>query len=175
MKPHASLMAHLIPLTLMALFLGGCGGGDDRDGRIVLRMNTDSIGSLLEISRELATEFEAETGIAVEFVIGPDSATDRLVEYQRFLGARSSNIDIYMIDVTWPGVLASHFMDLTDHINTGDFFPAMIENNTVNDRLVAVPYYSDAPMLYYREDLLEAAGFDAPPSTWTELETMATA
>jgi len=173
MSHPLSLRIASILVAMIALLGVGCGGGERPDERVVLRVNVDSIGSLLEISRDYAARFEAETGIAVEFIIGPDSATDRLVEYQRFLGARSADIDIYMIDVTWPGVLAPHLVDLSDIIDKEEFFPSMIENNMVDGRLVAVPYYSDAPMLYYRRDLLAEAGYDAPPATWDELEEMA--
>jgi multiple sugar transport system substrate-binding protein len=35
-----------------------------------------------------------------------------------------------------------------------------------------VPWFTDAGMLYYRQDLLEEAGFSEPPKTWEELEEM---
>lgn len=172
MKPTFPWLRGILPAAVLFL-LCACGGGEGDDGRVVLRMNTNSIGSLLGISRELARDFEEETGIAVEFIIGPDSSTERLVEYQRFLASRSGHVDIYMIDVVWPGILADHLADLSGLVDTAEFFPAMIENNTVDGRLVAIPLYADAPLLYYRTDLLEEAGHDAPPQTWDELEEMA--
>lgn len=170
-----TLQAHAVFLGLWALLVMGCGGAGPAGDRVVLRMNIDSIGGLLEITRDLAREFEEETGIAVEFIIGPDSSTERLVEYQRFLNARSDHIDIYMIDVVWPGILADHLADLSGVVDAEEFFPAMIRNNTVDGRLVAIPFYADAPLLYYREDLLREAGHDAPPETWEEMEEMARA
>jgi trehalose/maltose transport system substrate-binding protein len=53
------------------------------------------------------------------------------------------------------------------------FFPRIIENNTVNGKLVSIPWYTDAGILYYRTDLLEKYGYKEPPKTWEELAEMA--
>jgi trehalose/maltose transport system substrate-binding protein len=48
-----------------------------------------------------------------------------------------------------------------------------VASQTVDGRLVAIPYYTDAPALYYRTDLLEQHE-KTPPETWAELEATAT-
>jgi trehalose/maltose transport system substrate-binding protein len=53
------------------------------------------------------------------------------------------------------------------------FFPRIIENNTVGGRLVSAPCFTDAGILYYRTDLLEKYGYKEPPKTWEELTEMA--
>ena len=37
-------------------------------------------------------------------------------------------------------------------------------------RLYGIPWYVDTRVLFYRRDLLQQAGFDAPPTTWAEWE-----
>ena len=117
-----------------------------------------------------------QTGINIEVVTGPESATDRLALYLQFLGAGSGDIDLMQIDVIWPGDLAEHLLDLNQYGAAdmmGDYFPAIVENNTVDGALVGAPWYTDGGLLYYRTDLLEKYGYDAPPATWDELEEMA--
>lgn len=119
--------------------------------------------------KHMATE---ATGINVTVLRGPESATERLARYQQQLGAGASDIDVYDIDVIWPGILAQHAEDLSpvlDAMGT-EMFPAIVENNTVDGKLVGIPVYTDAGLLYYRTDLLEKYGFQNPPTTWAELK-----
>jgi trehalose/maltose transport system substrate-binding protein len=76
--------------------------------------------------------------------------------------------------VIWPGIMAEYAEDLNPSFPTAkdEFFPAIVENNTVDGKLIGVPYFTDAGLLYYRKDLLEKYGYSAPPATWTELEEM---
>jgi trehalose/maltose transport system substrate-binding protein len=106
----------------------------------------------------------------------PDSTTARLIIYLKKLTGGDPEIDLYQIDVIWPGEMANHFVDLYDYGArefTEGHFPELIQNNTVDGRLVAMPWFTDAGLLYYRTDLLEKYGYSEPPKTWDELETMA--
>ena len=125
---------------------------------------------------DLIAQFEAETGATVEVVTAPQSATDNLAQQLQFLGAQSGDLDVYQIDVIWPGILAPHAVDLYDYIPRSEidtYFPAIVENNTVEGKLVGLPWYTDAGLLYSRTDLLEKYGYDGPPTTWDDLEEMA--
>jgi trehalose/maltose transport system substrate-binding protein len=124
-----------------------------------------------------AKKFTELTGIEVEVIRGQQSATDRLAEYLQQLTAGSADIDVYQIDVIWPGIMAEYAEDLNPFVGDQmkDFFPAIVQNNTVNNALIGVPYFTDAGLLYYRKDLLEKYGFAGPPQTWAELEEQAKA
>lgn len=165
---------HWFTASVVIVLLAACGRGPD-DGIPTITFMTDSIGRQLAITRDMAREFEAAHNCRVEFRIGPESATERLGEYQRFFAARSDAIDVYQIDVIWPGILGPHLVDLSDIVEPGDHFRTMIDNNTVEGRLVAVPFYGDAGLLYYRTDLLEKYGYAGPPESLDELEEMARA
>ena len=82
-----------------------------------------------------------------------------------------------MIDVIWPGDLAEHLVDFNEYGGADavkDDFPAIVQNNTVDGKLVGLPWDTDGSLLYYRTDLLAQYGYKAPPKTWAELEEMAT-
>lgn len=117
-----------------------------------------------------------EYNVTIEILQGPESSTDRLGLYLQFFEAQSSEVDLFEIDVIWPGDLAEHLVDLYQYEGFKEaaeaFFPAIIENNTVDGALVAIPYFTDAGLLYYRSDLLEKYGYDGPPATWAELTEM---
>jgi trehalose/maltose transport system substrate-binding protein len=99
-----------------------------------------------------------------------------LAVYLQYFETKSTDADLYQIDVIWPGDLAEHLVDLNQYgadAVASQHFPAIIKNNTVDGRLVGMPWFTDAGLLYYRTDLLEKYGYSDPPTTWTELEQMA--
>jgi trehalose/maltose transport system substrate-binding protein len=80
-----------------------------------------------------------------------------------------------MIDVIWPGIMAPHAVDLNKTLreHAAQHFEAIVKNNTVKEKLVGVPWYTDAGLLYYRTDLLKKYGYEKPPETWAQLQEMA--
>lgn len=153
---------------------------------VTVTIATGAVGQELELSKAAAQRYMdanphtidgTDYNVTVNVLETPDLADDRLGLYLQFFEAQSPEVDVYQIDVIWPGDLAEHLVDLreygaTDEI-TNQHFPAIVENNTVDGRLVAIPWFTDAGLLYYRTDLLEKYGFDGPPQTWDELTEMA--
>jgi trehalose/maltose transport system substrate-binding protein len=120
--------------------------------------------------------FAEATGATVNYLKGAESATDRLTFYQQTFASESGDIDFAMIDVIWPGILATHGVDLSDVVEASGvtYFDRIMQNNTVDGVLIGIPWFTDAGLLYYRTDLLEKYGFAAAPMTWEELTEQAT-
>ena len=120
--------------------------------------------------------FTKETGIRVQVMPAPEVAVDQLETWRNLLESGAKVPDVYGIDVIWPGILADNLVDLKAYIpeqEVAAHFPELIKNNTVNGRLVALPYNLNEGLLFYRVDLLHKYGYNAPPKTWDELENMA--
>lgn len=129
-----------------------------------------AVGQEVELCKAETAAWAAETGHRVKVVSTPNSSSERLALYQQLLAAGADDIDVFQIDIVWPGVLSHHLIDLAPYAgdSVGDHFEAIIANNTVDGRLVAMPWFSDAGLLYYRKDLLDKYG-EPVPTTWEEL------
>lgn len=181
----------LLVMVLMVGMLAGCGSPASEEpaedagaeapaeatgDKPVVTIAAGAVGIEFELVQRAAQMYMDENpDVIVNVLDTPDLAQDRLGLYLQFFEAQSPEVDIYQIDVIWPGDLAEHFVDLyefgaADVID--DHFPAIVENNTVDGQLIALPWFTDAGLLYYRTDLLEKYGFD-PPTTWDELEEQA--
>ena len=129
-----------------------------------------AVGAERQLCEEGTRAWEQKTGHEVQVVSTPNSATERLSLYQQLLAAQSGDVDVFQIDVVWPGMLANHMVDLSEYTEGAEdnHFQSLVRNNTVDGRLVAMPWFTDAGVLYYRKDLLEK--YDQPvPETWEQL------
>lgn len=144
--------------------------------KVEITVATGAVGEEYELSVAAAQRYmEKNPNVVVRVLDMPDLVQDRLGLYLQFFEAKSSQVDVYQIDVIWPGDLAEHFLDLYQYGAEeiiDQHFPAIVANNTVDGRLVALPWFTDAGLLYYRADLLDKYGV-AVPQTWDELEKAA--
>jgi trehalose/maltose transport system substrate-binding protein len=133
-----------------------------------------SVGRDIEVLRELVKPWEESTGNTVTVVPMPSSTTDQFAQYRLWLAAGNADVDVYQTDVIWAPQLADSFLDLTEAASAviPEHFPSIIESQTVDGKLVAMPLFTDAPALYYRKDLLDKHGASVP-TTWEELKTTA--
>jgi trehalose/maltose transport system substrate-binding protein len=127
--------------------------------------------------RQALEEFTRETGVLVRRIPAPESSDEQLVFERQLLEGGATTPDVYIIDAIWPGMLVEHFLDLKPRLGTeaARHFPALVANNIVQGRLVAMPYHANVGILFFRTDLLREYGYRGPPSTWQELEGMAAA
>lgn len=139
-----------------------------------LSIVSGSAGLDLEVLRAQLDQFEKATGNKVTIVARPPSSTDQFADYKLWLAAQNSEIDVYRTDVVWAPQLATQFIDLSSDTGdvVGQHFPDLIKAQTVSNRLVALPFFGDAPALFYRKDLLDKYGFK-PPTTWAEMAATA--
>ena len=160
-----SILSGLVASTV--LFSGAALAAD-------LALVSGATGNDLAFMQKQLEKFTADTGNKVTIVPMPSSTTDQFGQYKLWLAAGNSDIDVYMTDVIWAPQLADQFVDLTDAAKdvAKSHFPSIIESQTANGKLVAIPYFTDAPALYYRKDLLDKYKLPAP-TTWDEMAASA--
>lgn len=139
-----------------------------------IKISCGAVGQELELCKKHAQAWAEQTGNEVQVVATPNDASERLALFQQVLSSGSDKIDVFQVDVVWPGLLGAHLADLkpyTDGSEAGHF-AGMIDANLLDGKLLAMPMFVDAGLLYYRKDLLEQ--YDQPvPATWAALTATA--
>ena len=129
----------------------------------------------VEYCGKFAEDWGKKNGHTVKMYSPPASTTDNLALLRQQFAAKSTDLDVIMIDVVWPGVIKDHLVDLKKYSKGAEskHFPAIVANNTVDGKLLGMPWFTDAGLLFYRKDLVEKYGLKAP-NTWAELTAAAT-
>ena len=175
-RPNCGKMAGTVCLALLALLLEGCARPSVHEPVTLTLLDQEwTTKPFSEGHQQELQQFTRETGIRVKLLPSPESAREKLALWQELLGTGASGPDVYGIDVIWPGILNEYFIDLKPYFanEISLHFPAIAASYTVDNKLVAMPYYANIGLLYYRTDLLRQYGYGEPPRTWDELEIMA--
>ncbi len=137
-----------------------------------------TIGREGEAILELLPDFErSHPGIRVKVQQLPLTAA-----HQKLLTAFAggSTPDMTQLGNTWlPEMVALDALeplqsrvDRSAVVRQNDYFASIWATNAIDGTLYGVPWYVDTRLLFYRRDLLKAAGFDAPPRDWAQWRQM---
>ncbi|MFF0164337.1 ABC transporter substrate-binding protein [Streptomyces prasinus] len=175
---HAAGRGFLVLLLLLAVGVVSGARADHAvpgDGRGPLTLAT--AGDLTGYLGPLLDGWNrAHPGEEVTLVELPDSADETRAQMITDLrGAGRGRFDVLNIDVSWTSEFAAGgwIRPLPrDRFPLDTFLPGVVDTATYDGRLYAVPYVTNAGLLLYRADVLEAEGV-APPRTWADLERAA--
>jgi multiple sugar transport system substrate-binding protein len=158
----------------VASTLAACGGGGESSATPVLNwyINPDS-GGQAEIASRCT---EASNGAyTIEVSQLPRNSPGQREQLVRRLAAEDASIDIMSLDTPFPpelsqaGFLAPVPEDLAGRVSEG-VLEGALESATFNDELVAVPFFANTQLLWYRKSVAEEAGLDmSQPVTWEQL------
>ena len=157
---------------LVVWLLAACAREDDQT---VVRFW--AMGREAEVVSELVRDFEREhPDIRVEIQQIPWTSA-----HEKLLTAFAADAlpDICQLGNTWVPEFAvlgaleplQARVDRSAVIDEADYFPGIWHTNVVDDTLLGVPWYVDTRLIFYRKDILAAAGVTTLPRTWAEWET----
>jgi trehalose/maltose transport system substrate-binding protein len=144
-------------------------------GQSITFVGDAAVGNSHVRDQNLVAQFSKQTGIKVKLVPHPSDSSASYAQLARNFSSHSSSIDVMMLDVVWPGAFAPYLVNLKPALGKQAKLHAqgIILNDTVKGKLVAMPWFGDFGILYYRKDLLKKYGYSKPPATWAELGAMA--
>ncbi|GAA2362667.1 ABC transporter substrate-binding protein [Saccharopolyspora halophila] len=170
-------------LALSALPLAGCAGypvvhqvGEQAPRAELAR--TDTTGARGEVTicgvrdtglwETFTADFNADhPGLEIHYIeIGQDTDETRTQAIQRLQGG-SRQCDIFLTDVTWTsewaaqGWLLDHSALVEQH--RADLIPSTLDTVEYDERYWAVPFYTNAGLLFYRDDRVPR------PTTWRQV------
>lgn len=158
----------LLAPALLLVGIAACRGDhDDRHTLTFWAMGRES-----EAVAQLMPAFEREhPDIRVDVQQLPWKAA-----HQKLLTAIAGDTtpDVAQLGNTWLAEMCAldaleplqPYVERSRAVQPADYFPGIWATNRIDGTLVGIPWYVDTRLLFYRKDLLAAAGFDAPPRDW---------
>src|SRR3712207_5635626 len=164
--------------AVLASTLAACGGGDGGGSTPVLNwyINPDS-GGQAEIAQRCS---DASNGAyTIETSQLPRESSAQREQLVRRLAANDTSIDLMSLDPPYipefaqAGFLAPVPGGLAERVTEG-VVQSSIDSATWDGELVAIPFWANTQLLWYRKSVAEAAGLDmTQPVTWDQLVTAA--
>ncbi len=164
-KRRFAILALLILLSALPL------AAQDDVAELTISIGARGFGDAAPVLIEAC---EAEVGgINVEWERISDVPNESRSIYVTNFTARNPKPDIIAVDVIWPGDFAARgwIAPIEDYFGAealAEYIPGFLAAAQVDGSTYAIPLYIDGIHLFYRADLLEKYGFEAP-TTWEAL------
>lgn len=182
MKLRATAIAMTAMVSVAALALSGCttsGETDDGGGEAITFWVQEDLPDRVAATQEIVDAFTADSGIEVELVSVAEDQFSQLIT----AAAAAGDLPDVIGGISLPQVRtlsANELVDteavgaVVDALDRSTFSEKALELTADGDTQLAVPSESWTQMLYYRTDLFEAAGLEAPDSYDAILEAAQT-
>lgn len=158
--------------AVSAMLLTGCGSGESGSPTLTWYINPDDGGQDVlaqQCSDASGGKYKIQTSLL------PRDASSQREQLARRLAAGDTSMDIMSLDPPFvpelaePGFLAKPPEDVAKATTT-DTLEGPLQGATWNDELVAIPFWANTQLLWYRESAAKAAGLDmSKPVTWDQV------
>ncbi|SDO42906.1 carbohydrate ABC transporter substrate-binding protein, CUT1 family [Geodermatophilus sp. DSM 45219] len=158
--------------AVLASTLAACGGDSGAANALTWYINPDSGGQA-----EIAARCSEASGGAytIETAQLPRESSAQREQLVRRLAANDASIDLISLDPPYipefaeAGFLAPVPEDVAERVTEG-VVPSAVEGSTWDGEIVAVPFWANTQLLWYKQSVAEAAGLDmTQPVTWDQL------
>jgi multiple sugar transport system substrate-binding protein len=159
-------------VALLATLAAGCGPAPKSDGTTTIRFWV--MGYEGEVVAQMLPDFErTHPGIQVALQQQPVTAA-----HEKLLTAFAGDAlpDVTPLGNTWIPEFAAldalepldPYIARTPGIVVDDYFRGAWDTGVLDGRTLAVPWYVETRVPFYRRDLLARAGYATPPKNWKE-------
>ncbi|WP_233491450.1 extracellular solute-binding protein [Blastococcus sp. TBT05-19] len=159
--------------VVLASTLAACGGGGSGGVPTLTWYTNPDSGGQAELAARCTDAAEGRYRISTAVL--PRDAAGQREQLVRRLAASDTSIDIMSLDPPFiPEFAAAGFLaeipeDVAERVTEG-VVQGAIEGATWDDELVAVPFWANTQVLWYRKSVAEAAGLDMEePVTWEQI------
>ncbi len=186
-QKRLAFVAIAMSLGLAATACGGDDGGGETEesgggetaalegtGPITYVQGKDTSGFVQQVLDAWNADHPDEEVTLIELPESADAQRSQMIQNAE---AQSDAYSVLSVDNVWTAEFAAnrYIVELPeDEFPVDEMLEPVIDSARYLDKLYAVPNSSDGGMLYYRTDLLEAAGIAEPPKTWAELTQQCT-
>jgi multiple sugar transport system substrate-binding protein len=139
-------------------------------GPITLAQGKDTSGNVQNLVNGWNTQHPTEKVRLIELPEDADAQRQQMVQNAQ---TKSDAYSVLNLDVVWTAEFAANRWVTPlpkSEFDLSKFLPPTVNTATYVNNLYAVPWKTDAGVLFYRTDLLKKAGITAPPKTWQEMQ-----
>lgn len=129
-----------------------------------------------DLRKTLISAFEkSDPSVKVKLQTAPTNTDTNRADLVTSISGGATTPDVFMGDVIWPGQFGAHSLalPLSKYLPKSffsRFASGLVAGASYAGQVYGAPFFQDQGFLYYRTDLLKAAGMSVP-KTWEQLQS----